>query len=74
MTGDRKNRRKTRPYPGLNPAGNHVAAAKALATELGWNYGRWVGGDPDGSSVFVCDSKFNGEALTVERSEERAKC
>ena len=50
----------------LNATANHVAAAKALATELGWNYGQWTGGElPDGSSVFVCDSKANDERFTI---------
>jgi hypothetical protein len=42
----------------LNSSANHLAAAKALAAQLGWNYGRWIeAGLPDGSSVWVCDSK-----------------
>jgi hypothetical protein len=52
----------------LNPTQNHIAAAKAIATELGWNYGKWTGGElPDGKgTAFVCDSKFNDEFFTVD--------
>lgn len=61
---------KTRFYPwnhALNQSANHMAAAKALATELGWNYGPWHGGElPDGKgSVFVCDGKCD-ETFTVD--------
>lgn len=51
----------------LNSSANHVKAAKALATELGWNYGVWVGGDlPDGSTVFVChDDKGISDTFTA---------
>ncbi len=42
---------------GLNSMNNHLAAAKALATKLGWNYGEWIGaGLPDGSCVYVCST------------------
>jgi hypothetical protein len=39
----------------LNAPENHRLAAKTLATELGWNYGLWVGGTTaDGVNVWVC--------------------
>jgi hypothetical protein len=52
----------------LNPSGNHTWAAKALATELGWNYGTWVSGElPDGSTVFCChDAKGISDTFTVD--------
>ena len=51
----------------LNPAGNHLAAAKALATSLGWDYGEWIAGDlPDGASVFVCNAP-NEDKFSVEK-------
>ena len=50
-----------------NQSDNHTWAAKALATELGWNYGKWIGGSiPDGSTVFVCEGKNSDETFTVE--------
>ncbi len=43
----------------LNPAGNHRAAARALADRFGWS-GEWVrGGLADGSSVFVNVREFD---------------
>jgi hypothetical protein len=39
----------------LNPDRNHKAAALALATKLGWNYGIWHGGGlPDAGMAWVC--------------------
>ncbi len=40
---------------GLNPDDNHLAAAKALATKMGWQ-GHWfIGGLPKGNGcAFVC--------------------
>lgn len=51
----------------LNADANHAAAAKALATKLGWNYGKWIGGQlPDASTVWVCNSdKAYTETFTV---------
>ena len=60
---------KTLPWDhALNPSGNHTRAAKALATELGWNYGTWVSGElPDGSTVFCChDAKGISDTFTIE--------
>lgn len=49
----------------LNFAANHLVAAKALATDLGWNYGRWIGGGlPDGSTVWVCEGR-NEDAFEI---------
>lgn len=54
----------------LNPTDNHTAAAKALATKMGWNYGTWVGGSlPDGKhDCFVCVDR-NDQSFTVELVE-----
>jgi hypothetical protein len=53
----------------LNPDKNHIAAAKALVTDLNWNYGRWIGGElPDGSTVFVCDSSLE-DGFTITTGE-----
>jgi hypothetical protein len=58
----------------MNAAGNHVAAAKALATELGWNYGKWTGGElPNGcGTAFVCESKWNDEGFIVDEISDEA--
>jgi hypothetical protein len=55
----------------LNADQNHMAAAKELATMLGWNYGDWVGGwPPDGKgSVWVCTDARNDERFTVETTK-----
>ena len=40
----------------LNPDGNHIAAARALASRYGWS-GNWhQGALPDGTTVFVSET------------------
>jgi hypothetical protein len=59
----------------LNSSANHTAAAKALASELGWHYGTWVaGGLPDGSTAWVCtvSAKWDDESFTLERPKVEA--
>jgi hypothetical protein len=52
----------------LNPSGNHLAAAKTLALNLGWG-GRWIeGGLPTGESVFVLDTHV-ADTFTLEEEE-----
>jgi hypothetical protein len=49
------------------PRGNHTAAALALATRYGWNYGEWISAElPDSSLVWVCNTEYNDMRLTVE--------
>ena len=58
----------------LNPAGNHRAAARALAEKYGWS-GEWVcGGLADGSSVFVNVADYGAGFRTDQRENvtERA--
>jgi hypothetical protein len=41
----------------LNPSNNHLAAAEALSTKFGWNYGKWVTGClADGQMVWICNA------------------
>ena len=51
----------------LDVAGNHCAAARALATRLGWS-GRWTGGSLPGAHggyAFVCSDRRAVDAFTV---------
>jgi hypothetical protein len=57
----------------LNDSDNHTAAAKALATKMGWNYGPWYGGGaPDGKhDCFVCASLNSQEFTVDDRSDNQ---
>jgi hypothetical protein len=53
----------------LNTDDNHKEAAKALATDLGWNYGTWVGGGlpSDKGMAWVClDARREWESFTLD--------
>jgi hypothetical protein len=53
----------------LNIDENHMAAARALATDLGWNYGPWVGGGLPGDKgmSWVClDARREWESFTLD--------
>jgi hypothetical protein len=51
----------------LHRDANHLVAAKALATKMGWNYAEWhSAGLPDGSHVWVCADGRSNERFTVE--------
>jgi hypothetical protein len=57
-------KRITVPYDhALDVAANHAAAARVLATRLGWS-GRWVGGSTRDGYAFVCGGR--GESFTVK--------
>ena len=50
----------------LNSERNHIAAAKKLATKLGWD-GLWLMGyPPNGDGVFVLDDDIKRNAFFVE--------
>ena len=51
----------------LNSDDNHKAAARALATKLGWDYGEWIAGvTKDGASVWVCNTLNAADKFTVQ--------
>ena len=51
----------------LNSDDNHKAAARALATKLGWDYGEWIAGvTKDGASVWVCNTLNADDKFTVQ--------
>lgn len=56
----------------LNRDDNHMAAAKALATKLGWDYGEFIAGTlPDGCDVWVLNAKTS-DRFTVQKQERAA--
>ena len=58
----------------MNSDNNHKAAAKALATKLGWDYGDWIAGVvKDGSTVWVCNTLNQADKFTISNDHERSK-
>ena len=55
----------------LNPEGNHIAAAKTLASKLGW-HGNYFGGTlPNQDMAFIWSPVlFNEPAFTVKENME----
>jgi hypothetical protein len=52
----------------LNRDDNHLAAAKALATKLSWDYGEFIAGTlPDGNDVWVLNCKV-ADRFTVAKA------
>ena len=50
----------------LDPYGNHLTAAKALATKYGWDYGEWIGAElPGGATVWVCNCDYNDSRFSL---------